>query len=96
MISHFPISQKERAEAKALLADIKTVTEELRTLITSQKQFLSAEETAQYTGLSVKYIYKLTHAKQIPHYKPSRKLYFKRDDLDAWLLSDLLLWIQHQ
>ncbi|POB82005.1 DNA-binding protein, partial [Vibrio vulnificus] len=62
MISHFPISQKERAEAKALLADIKTVTEELRTLITSQKQFLSAEETAQHTGLSVKYIYKLTHA----------------------------------
>ncbi|EMC2461988.1 helix-turn-helix domain-containing protein [Vibrio diabolicus] len=87
MISHFPISQKERAEAKALLADIKTATEELRTLITSQKQFLSAEETAQYTGLSVKYIYKLTHAKQIPHYKPSRKLYFKRDDLDAWLMS---------
>ncbi|HAV1509191.1 helix-turn-helix domain-containing protein [Vibrio alginolyticus] len=87
MISHFPISQKERAEAKALLADIKTATEELRTLITSQKQFLSAEETAQYTGLSVKYIYKLTHAKQIPHYKPSRKLYFKRDDLDTWLMS---------
>ena len=87
MISHFPISQKERAEAKALLADIKTATEELRTLITSQKQFLSAEETAQYTGLSVKYIYKLTHAKQTPHYKPSRKLYFKRDDLDAWLMS---------
>lgn len=87
MISHFPISQKERAEAKALLADIKTATEELRTLITSQKQFLSAEEAAQYTGLSVKYIYKLTHAKQIPHYKPSRKLYFKRDDLDAWLMS---------
>ncbi|MCA4014306.1 helix-turn-helix domain-containing protein [Vibrio vulnificus] len=87
MISHFPISQKERAEAKALLADIKTATEELRTLITSQKQFLSAEETAQYTGLSVKYIYKLTHAKQIPHYKLSRKLYFKRDDLDAWLMS---------
>ncbi|HCE2172066.1 helix-turn-helix domain-containing protein [Vibrio parahaemolyticus] len=87
MISHFPISQKERAEAKALLADIKTATEELRTLITSQKQFLSAEETAQYTGLSVKYIYKLTHAKQIPHYKPNRKLYFKRDDLDAWLMS---------
>ncbi|HAS6602105.1 TPA: helix-turn-helix domain-containing protein [Vibrio parahaemolyticus] len=87
MISHFPISQKERSEAKALLADIKTATEELRTLIASQKQFLSAEETAQYTGLSVKYIYKLTHAKQIPHYKPSRKLYFKRDDLDAWLMS---------
>ncbi|HDY7882143.1 TPA: helix-turn-helix domain-containing protein [Vibrio vulnificus] len=87
MISHFPISQKERSEAKALLADIKTAIEELRTLITSQKQFLSAEETAQYTGLSVKYIYKLTHAKQIPHYKPSRKLYFKRDDLDAWLMS---------
>lgn len=87
MISHFPISQKERAEAKALLADIKTATEELRILITSQKQFLSAEEAAQYTGLSVKYIYKLTHAKQIPHYKPSRKLYFKRDELDAWLMS---------
>ncbi|HCE3286585.1 helix-turn-helix domain-containing protein [Vibrio parahaemolyticus] len=87
MISHFPISQRDRNEAQALLADIKAATEELRTLITSQKQFLSAEETAQYTGLSVKYIYKLTHTKQIPHYKPNRKLYFKRDDLDAWLMS---------
>ncbi|HDY7882135.1 TPA: helix-turn-helix domain-containing protein [Vibrio vulnificus] len=50
-------------------------------------QPLSAEEAAQYANLSVEYIYKLTHTKQIPHYKPNRKLYFKRDDLDAWLMS---------
>ncbi|EHK9017389.1 helix-turn-helix domain-containing protein [Vibrio vulnificus] len=87
MISQFPISQRDRNEAQALLADIKAATEELRTLITSQKQFLSAEEAAQYANLSVKYIYKLTHTKQITHYKPNRKLYFKRDDLDAWLMS---------
>ncbi|EPM7998262.1 helix-turn-helix domain-containing protein [Vibrio vulnificus] len=37
-------------------------------------QLLSAEEAAQYANLSVKYIYKLTHTKQIPHYKPNRKL----------------------
>lgn len=79
----FPISQRNRNEAQALLADIKAATEELRT----QKQFLSVEEAAQYANLSVKYIYKLTHTKQIPHYKPNRKLYFKRDDLDAWLMS---------
>ncbi|ENT6847277.1 helix-turn-helix domain-containing protein [Vibrio vulnificus] len=37
-------------------------------------QLLSAEEAAQYANLSVKYIYQLTHTKQIPHYKPNRKL----------------------
>lgn len=88
MISQFPISQRQIIEAKALLLEIKAATAELRSLISSQKTFLSAEETAQYTGLSIKYIYKLTHSRQIPHYKPNRKLYFKRDDLDAWLSSN--------
>ena len=87
MISHFPLSQKDRNEAKQLLADIKVATSELKLLLSSQKQFLSVEECAEYTKLSTKYLYKLTHLKKIPHYKPNRKIYFKRDEVDLWLMS---------
>jgi len=37
-------------------------------------------------------MYQHTASKKIPHYKPEGKLiYFKREDLDNWLLSNKVL-----
>lgn len=48
--------------------------------------FLTTREAAAFTGLSLGYLYKLTHNKMIPHYKPNGKLiYFDRKELEAWL-----------
>lgn len=46
---------------------------------------VTAEECAKYLGLSRSAIYKLTHRKEIPHFKPSKRVMFKRSEVDAWI-----------
>lgn len=54
-----------------------------------EKNILSFEETVEYTGFSDSYLYKLTSGRKIPHYKPTgRKIFFKREEIDAWLLRN--------
>lgn len=51
-----------------------------------QKDVLTLEDVAQYTGLSRSQIYKLTSSGEIPHYKPNGKyIYFDRLEVDNWL-----------
>ena len=53
------------------------------------KTILTLEEVAKYTNYSKSYIYKLTSRREIPCYKPNGKqLYFKRTEIDEWLLSN--------
>ena len=60
-----------------------------KALISSQKAVLTIDECVEYTGLKKKYIYKLTSFGQIPFYKPNGKmLYFKKEEIDAWLLRN--------
>lgn len=55
-------------------------------IIFTQKRFFTSEEAAKYLGISRSYLYKLTHSKQIPHYKPIGKMcYFEREELEKWL-----------
>ncbi len=50
---------------------------------------LTLEETADYLGFSKSYLYKLTSANKIPHYKPNgKRLYFAKSELDAWLMRN--------
>ena len=63
--------------------------ETIETLLLSQKTVFNFTETANYTGLSTSYLYKLTSAKKIPFYKPMGKLtYFKKVEVDEWLLQN--------
>jgi excisionase family DNA binding protein len=60
--------------------------EELESLVYASKNVLSFEEACKYLNLSKSYLYKLTSAQQIPHYKPQGKMiYFEKDALEAWL-----------
>ena len=53
------------------------------------KEVLTSEETAKYMGVSMSYLYKLTHMRKIPHYKPNGKMcYFNRKEVEAWLQSN--------
>ena len=60
------------------------------TLIGS-KTVLNIEEAALFTGLSVGHIYRLTSGKKIPHFKKQRKLYFKKAELEEWMLDTKIL-----
>lgn len=60
-----------------------------RNALLAQKEVLTLEEVAQYTGLKKSYLYKLTAAKEIPHYKPNGKnCFFKRTELEEWLTTN--------
>lgn len=51
------------------------------------KPVLNLEEAVVFTGLSKGHLYRLTSEKQIPYYKKCRKLYFKKSELEDWLLE---------
>lgn len=53
------------------------------------KKVLNFNEASQYLDLSKSHLYKLTSARAISFYRPNGKLlYFKRKELDDWLLRN--------
>lgn len=53
------------------------------------KDILSFKEAAQYLDLSESSLYKLTSDSKITFHKPNGgKLYFKKSDLDKWMLQN--------
>jgi excisionase family DNA binding protein len=47
---------------------------------------LTTAQAAKYMDLSMSALYKLTHRKELPVYKPTGgKIYFKREEIDAYL-----------
>ncbi|MCH5175264.1 MAG: helix-turn-helix domain-containing protein [Prevotellaceae bacterium] len=60
--------------------------EELESLVYATKNVLNFEEACKFLSLSKSYLYKLTSAGLIPHYKPQGKMiYFEKDILEEWL-----------
>lgn len=54
-----------------------------------QKTVLNFEEACSYLSISQSHLYRLTSQKLIPHFCPQgKKLYFKRDEIDTWLLRN--------
>ena len=61
----------------------------IESLLLAQKNVLTFDEVAVYTGISKSYLYKLTSGGGIPCYKPNGKLiYFSKLELDSWLLQN--------
>jgi excisionase family DNA binding protein len=50
-----------------------------------ERQPLSLKEAAAYLGLKPKYCYKLVFLGKLAYYKPQGKLYFLKEDLDAYI-----------
>jgi excisionase family DNA binding protein len=47
---------------------------------------LTFPEACRYLNISASYLYKLTHRKAIPHFKPTgKRVFFDRSQLDAFL-----------
>ena len=59
--------------------------------LTGNKEVLCFKEAAAYISCSPSYLYKLTSSSRIPCYKPlGKKLFFKRTELNDWLLRNRL------
>lgn len=73
----------ENIEIMAKLEEIKQIS------LLGAKDVFNIDDVAAYTGLSKGYIYKLTHERRIPFAKGGGKmLFFKREDINAWLLQN--------
>ena len=60
--------------------------QQLENSLYQAKEILSFEEACVFLNFSKSYLYKLTSACAIPHYKPSGKMvYFEREELDKWI-----------
>jgi excisionase family DNA binding protein len=67
----------------------------IENLLLENKTVLNFDEVAEYTGLSKSHLYKLTSTAGIPCYKPSgKKIYFKKTEIDDWLLRNKKLSAQ--
>lgn len=50
------------------------------------KEFINAQEAADYLGIKLGYLYKLTHGHKVPFYSPrGRILLFKVEELRAYV-----------
>ncbi len=50
---------------------------------------MGAQEAAGYLGVSLSYLYKLTHEGLLSFSKPNgKKIYFRKEDLDTWALKN--------
>lgn len=75
-------------ENSTITAIRELIEEKLTSIGLAQKPFLTTKEVAKYLGLTETYIRKLTHNREIPHYKPMGKnLYFNREEIDEWVLQ---------
>ena len=64
-----------------------------RLTLIAAKNTLDLQEAVLYTGYSEGHIYRLTSERRIPHFKESRKLYFDKKELDAWMQKQRVLTV---
>lgn len=59
-----------------------------RLLVIGTKEVLNIEDLSLMTGLSKSRIYALVNERKVPYYKPNGKLYFKKSEIEDWLLQN--------
>jgi len=74
---------------EAIIERLNAIERKLDELAALNKETLNLKEAARYLNMSCSHLYKLTSAKEIPHYKPrGKQVYFERRELDKWLLQN--------
>ena len=93
-ISPQRIQQLEKAveslgEKVNLIDSIENSISKVEDRLFVNKEILTTTEASLFLGISESYLYKLTSAKKIPHYKPNGRLvYFNREELKQWAMRN--------
>jgi len=76
-------------QEQAILQKLDSIEKLLSQQNLLKKEVLNFNEACEYIDASPSHLYKLTSTRKIPHFCPQgKKLYFKRTELDDWLLSN--------
>ncbi|MBU0476140.1 MAG: helix-turn-helix domain-containing protein [Bacteroidetes bacterium] len=66
-----------------------TIINKINSIVEQDSRPLTFQEASKYLDISASYLYKLTSTAKICHFKPSgKKIYFKKSDLQAFLLRN--------
>ena len=69
------------------LNSIEKAIEKLKTTSNDDEDFMTLEQVSLFIGLAKPSVYGLVHKRQIPHFKASKRLYFKKSDVVNWITS---------
>jgi excisionase family DNA binding protein len=73
----------------SIIEQLEIIRKEVGELRIIKKDILNLGEACEYLNIGHSHLYKLTSKRQIPCYQPNgKKLYFKRIELDEWLLQN--------
>lgn len=61
-----------------------------------KRSTLTVEEIAEYIGVSIDMIYKMTREKAIPHFRVGRRILFKKDSVDKWIEFQMIEGIENE
>lgn len=76
-------------EQSIIIKQLHEIRRDLSELILFKKEILNFSEACDYLSVSESHMYKLTSKREIPCYQPNgKKLYFRRAELDEWVLSN--------
>ena len=67
-----------------------TLTDTSKTVL----EIMSLNQLCEYYDFTKSYIYKQTSNREIPFYKNGKRLYFKKDEIDNWILENKVKSIQ--
>lgn len=72
-----------------ILQQLQIIMKALSELTIVKKDVLNFDEAREYLSISASHLYKMTSSHSITCYQPNgKKLYFKRSELDEWLLRN--------
>ncbi len=78
------LERLNRIEQKLIELKITTIQE---IAAPPPKEWMNVPAAAEYLSVSSSQVYKLTSAMEIPHIKQGKLIYFRRDQIDEWMLK---------
>lgn len=85
MINPYEVLANELATIKEMIFE---VLHAQKCAINPDKDILNVSEASKLTSLATKTIYNFTSQNTIPHFKKNKRVYFEREKLLAWLVSE--------
>lgn len=88
MHNPFEVLAARLESIEEILLDMKRATRRTDDQAHAPHAVLNVDEAAALTGFAKSTIYKMTSGGTMPHSKRGKKLYFDRQEIEAWLLQE--------
>lgn len=88
MENPFEIINQRLEAIEILLQELISIPKSNKVKNEGEIEFLNVQQTADYVSLSKATVYGLIHKLEIPNYKRGKRVYFKKSEIDSWLMQN--------